>query len=571
MMQLARKQKKSLLFPLLSALILSGTLPSCLSRLDYPERPSFSIEDYKVDDTPRTEAPPERPTRPDGLFAIKPNYCLCRGGHPALALAGEHCQKTCQGTGSETDQLLTSLIGEVEITNSQLNAQHEEFKERLDLFCNLTLSIDEKNPRCYGRIQELHSNKPETNLTGSGTQIKFLEGNRFQIDFSGEIEEGKRYGFRIQASSTYTHPETGEVETLTGHTSRIEFKVQTDQGEDQLSAPLKIGTAKRYHCHTPVTSGKKVETVIKRHFIFDANNPPPPIPSPASQQIICHNKDRWGLPDNRLFPRLGEENAFHIWDQQDRRFYLEQGDGEEKSTLINKLIQEKLLKEYNIVATGNFFQPLIISSSPVIQVGNTQSSGGRRLGFFLPAITGPHTDGVAICPSAQDLHRSPHDPKHDPIFSVLSEFINDTEALYTALRTPRVFHPYASTNNSSEEEATGEETNGQTEGVAVDDILFIHESLLKNIWFYRNDNNQVEYLNPKDKNFSLLLSTNALFFYWPPDPTYPTVKKNHQEMYQIRTLQEIEQEINGSDTLTTHAPNHDRRYGCIPKSLLPVQ
>lgn len=566
--QIASNQTPALFFSFITTLILVTALPSCLSGLNHPERPSFNLDNYQTEEKQNAEASFQHPDRPDGLFSIKPSYCLCRAALPAMPTAGPHCQDICLDAGDSSNENTTSLIGQVEIKDTQLNDRYKEFKGELTRFCNLVLNEDEQNPRCYGRIKKLNgTSQSEYSLVDPGAQISFLEDNRFQINFGREIRDGESYSFRIQAHSLYTNPETGEQQILTGHTDRIEFTVDPDQESDEPPAPLMVGTINRYHCLIPIISNDITEAVIKRHFIFDANNSPPPIPSSASKIISCHNKEKWGSVDESIFPRRGMEYAFRIWDQLDRRFYREQGSAENDSAL-NRLIKEKLLKKHNITANGNFFKPFVVPSSPSVTVGSQTYSGTKRLGFYLPPIIGPQTDHQAICPSAEDLYRPPGHSKFDPVFSVLGEFISDTEAVYAALRVPRIFHPYGSGDSGSTTEVEGGSGNGG--GAPVDDILWINESLLKNIWFYKNDDGSIEYLNPESKNFSRLVIKD-LFFYWPPDSKFPTVKKDYQKTYEIKTIQEISEEIEGKNDETTieEAPHRDRRYGCIPKS--PVQ
>ena len=103
----------------------------------------------------------------------------------------------------------------------------------------------------------------------------------------------------------------------------------------------------------------------------------------------------------------------------------------------------------------------------------------------------------------------------NPIFDILREFIGATEALYSALRTPRQVDPISKN--------------------VVDDIFFINESLLKNIWFYYNDDNQPEFIDVKGKNFKNLVSSKTVYFYWPPYHIAPTVRRAWDSLF-IKSL-----------------------------------
>ena len=188
------------------------------------------------------------------------------------------------------------------------------------------------------------------------------------------------------------------------------------------------------------------------------------------------------------------------------------------------------------------FPRLNISESGTSKAPNKPKE--NLVGFMLKPFLDPDDD-FPICPSEMDINLTPNDEKFDPIFDVLREFISATEALYSAIRTPRQVDPISKK--------------------FVDDPFFINESLLKDIWFYYNDNNQPEFLDTKDKNFRNLVGSKTLYFYWPPYRLAPTVRRPEQLIYKVLTLQEIESEING-DSISTSSPFADRRLGCIPKT-----
>ena len=70
-----------------------GALPSCIPDSPQEGRPRLKIEglDNEVMTKPQT-APPQRS---DGLFQIKSDYCLCRGGSPFFFSPQEKCLQTC--------------------------------------------------------------------------------------------------------------------------------------------------------------------------------------------------------------------------------------------------------------------------------------------------------------------------------------------------------------------------------------------------------------------------------------------------------------------------------------------
>ena len=530
-------------------LLLTTGLLSCIPLTDSNSgRPLFRSRDYGKTPDPGPEILP--PVRPDNLFRIKPNYCLCRGGQPAMALAPDHCTQTCTDISSEGNQN-TYLRGEVEVIGLQANLSHEQFQGDLNRFCSLVLDPDnEKNPICRALVSELHSGNPEIVLDQNAITIS--NNNRFQILFTEGLQENKSYSFRLQSYSQYTHPSTGESSFLTGHTSTIQFQVKTPKEPHNFGGPLKVGTTKRYYCiFTSSSNPNSIENTFTQHFFFDAATNPPLVPDSVTS-VYCHNKDSSTDNNDPLFrPRLGEEVAFNLWDKTDRRFY--RNSGRDKEIDINEFIKTRLLEKHNIITGGElgYFSPLEFPSFPNITATGVSQNTNANLnlaGFYLTAFVDPDGDGFPLCPSAFDLQRPESDERFDPIFDVLGEFIHATEALYVALRTPREIDPVSQSS--------------------VDDILFINENLAKKIWFYRDNNNRLQFLDANSENFKNLVSSNAIYFYWPADPVAPTVKKLQQKIYQIRDPNEIRQEMgdnsNGEEDLGP-APFADRRIGCIPK------
>ena len=531
--------------------ILSTGLLSCIPLTDSNSgRPIFNTGDNITPEP--TEPEIVTPVRPDDLFHIKPNYCLCRGGKPAMAFAGEHCNSICAEVSSENDNS-TYLRGEVEVANLELSITHEHFQGDLNRFCTLPLDAENDNrPHCAGLFRELHSGNPEAVIDDTNL-ISIGDNNRFQILFTNQLREDKIYSFRLQSRSTYTHPVTRESSLLTGHTNTIQFKVKSPESSHNFGGPLKVGTTKRYFCiFTSGPSGDHLKNKFKQHFFFDAATDPPILPSSVTS-VYCHEKLSPGEPDNPILrPRLGEEVAFKLWDKTDRRFYRN-NDDQSKEIDINEFIKTRLQEKHNIITQGrlNFFSPLSIHSFPNVTTEGVPSHANDNnlnlAGFLLKAFVDPNGDGFPICPSEFDLRRPETDEKFDPQFDVLGEFVHATEALYIALRTPRQFDPISNH--------------------PVDDVLLINESLVKKIWFYRDNNNRLQFLDVGSENFKSLVSSKTIYFYWPADPVAPTVQKTGQEIYQIRSYREIRREIEGDDSSDDgSAPFPDRRIGCIPKS-----
>ncbi|MCY4644179.1 MAG: hypothetical protein OXB88_06125 [Bacteriovoracales bacterium] len=522
------------------------TLSSCIPLLDsfHQGRPPFKIEDTDSSASSDKEEEKTLPVRPNGLFRIKPTYCLCREGKVYTYSAPGYCEKTCADYTSEGNQN-TLLIGKVEIANEQLNQSYGQFEGQFVNFCRSIIHEHEKNADCFARLQELHADAPEFSIK----EIDIGAGNRFHVTFSDQLRKDRIYSFRIEAQSIYTDPDTGREQTISGYTDRVQFKTGAPTQEGDYGGPLRVGTAKRYYCLYRRGSKKdNIDYAFKQHFIYDMATDPPVIPS-IIDFIFCHDL-KLGHPDNPLFPRLGEEVAFKVWDKVDRRFGRSSGSNKESD--INEFIKKRLLEKHEIQTQGNIalFNPLELPSFPNIKIQTTNAPVNNLAGFYLKPFRAPASsdENILVCPGERELTLTPSDDDFDPVFDVLSEFVGATEALYAALRTPRQFDPL---NNTP-----------------IDDPFFINETLLKSIWFYRNDQNRPTFIPKNDPNLNNIVTSKTLYFYWPADKLAPTVKKPQQQLYKVRTLEEINKEINPSGDNSGDLPNiiGDRRIGCIPKT-----
>ena len=506
-----------------------------------------------IDRTPQTTVTPveiSRPTRPDGLFKIKPNYCLCKEGSPFMALPSNYCTNTCADISAHGDPTVI-VMGEVEVANEEIGQQYEYFKGSLNNFCNAALNEYDKNPGCMGRLTEMHKGGPEYDAP-----INILEGNRFRLELTDHIGEGRAYSFRIRASSEYTvelEEEEGggeEVIELEGHSNFIQFKAVLPPRTQDFGGPLKVSMAKRYQCLFRTGYNNDFDHVFRMNYTFNPVSSPDPLP-PTEVFALCHNREQLGFPDRPENPRFGEEIAFHVWDQNDSRFYRSP-DSQSSQIDINEFIRVRLMEKHNIpTPSENWFFDLSLPDVPGIS--DTHQPTEKLVGFVLRSFTGEND--TPICPGEADLIRSPSDKKFRPEFDVLGEFIGATEALYTALRMPRQTDP--------------------VNRVSADTFLYVSQSQLENIWFYLKDGKDPTPLNVGDDNFTNLISNNKVLFYWPPHPaaskTPPMVKLDHQEKYQILSLLEIKRKIapgSVDDNDAATAPLTDRRFGCIPKGPL---
>jgi hypothetical protein len=94
------------------------------------------------------------------------------------------------------------------------------------------------------------------------------------------------------------------------------------------------------------------------------------------------------------------------------------------------------------------------------------------------------------------------------------------------------------------------------------DYILVRESLLKQIWFYIENGQHIE---PNNNT----IVGKQIQFYWPADVNSPFVRKSHQQLFTIKSANELstgtastsQQSSNGSPM---SYPPHDKRLGCIP-------
>ena len=142
-----------------------------------------------------------------------------------------------------------------------------------------------------------------------------------------------------------------------------------------------------------------------------------------------------------------------------------------------------------------------------------------------------------FCPVQADYENG------DPVFQVIRELEGaiDTEAVYLA---EKVQLPFFDIDGNPEDPP--------------DDVIFISESQLRQIWFF-NDNG----LRVAADDETIL--TRTIRFFWPPrDNGDPLTQVADQEEFIIRAPDEIGSDDAFLTELNTVTRPSDRRFGCIP-------
>lgn len=438
--------------------------------------------------------------RPDGAIFVKKDFCSCVGGKKDIV---NNCDQFCSGTNDQNATLYGSVtLGpEVEL-NQQLG--------NLSNWC--TVEINENTgPSCVLEVFD-GTNTEQLSITippGANTFTSSIAS----LDFN------KTYVAKIV--------EVGSASNASSNNFQI-YRVPQDDGTTPVNTPLKILPSSMYSCifrDGQQGNDNTFENAARVHYFFASNANPPPMPA-NNVFDICHDVNVHGSIDSPLYPRL-ELIPQHmaLWDFSDIRFADTDVDGQPD---INKLIQDRLLNEYNETRTVGLFGLLPWQNYPLAQTN-------PNLGFIMQAFIDPQS-GRGFCPGQEEYNGS----TGDNLFRVLKEIVGvDTEGLFMSEREPIVIPDGAGGFN-----------------LAPADYLMIREGQLKKIWFYFENN---QHFVPDEVSSA----SKTIHFYWPPDEVNPYVKKSHQQTYTIRAPEDLGQS-GATSGLNTSIRPPDKRFACIP-------
>jgi len=438
--------------------------------------------------------------RPNNAIFIKKDFCSCVQGKKDII---NNCDQFCATTNDQNATLHGSVTLGPEV----------ELNEQLGNLSNW----------CTQEINE---------LTGPSCVLEVFDGtNTSQLSI--EIPPGSNT-FTSQISSlafnkTYVAKivEVGSGSNATSSNFQI-YRVPQDDGTTPINTPLKILPSSMYSCifrDGQQGQNNTFENAARVHYFFASNSTPPPMPA-NNVFDICHDVNVHGTIDSPTTPRL-ELIPQHmaLWDFSDIRFADTDVDGQPD---INKLIQDRLLSEYNETRTVGLFGLLPWQNYPLAETN-------PNLGFIMQAFIDPQT-GRGFCPGQEEYNGS----TGDNLFRVLKEIVGvDTEGLFMSEREPIII------------------PDGQGGfNLAPSDFLMIREGQLRKIWFYFENN---QHFVPDE----VTSSSKTIHFYWPPDEVNPYVKKSHQQTYTIRAPEDLGQS-GATSGLNTSIRPPDKRFACIP-------
>lgn len=437
--------------------------------------------------------------RPDGEVFIKKDHCSCLRGQPDIL---NNCDAFC----ASKDTQVPTLFGSVTLgPNIALN----EELGNLSNWCNREI---------------------DDGLTGTNCLLEAFDGTSTRkLDIS--IPEGANTFSSVLSALDLDKTYIMRIVEQTSGAQSDPFQIIRKDHDDSSSGPqgpLKIMPISQYTCvlrsATQIDQDFFFENAIRQHFYFASNESPPSLSPELTPLVTCHDPTT-GVNDGPLKPRLELiPQDFAVWDLSDLRFV--DVDPQDNSPDINTMIQERLVKEFDVDAEVNLFGLLSWPNTPDPEIG------AQNLGIFMQAFVNPET-GRAFCPGEDEYYSD------DPVFQILKEVVGvPTEGLYLAEKEPEALF----------------DEDGQVEDVPRDTII-IRENLLKKIWFYYENE---KHFVPDERT----ANTKTIRFYYPPDTDDPYVKKSTQRVYTIRSPQQLDQSANLG--LPTSIPIPDKRFGCVP-------
>ncbi len=469
------------------------------------------------------------PSRPTNEINIVEDVCICQNRQ---ALSLNNCASVCSARGADTNAtLIINTRPSAAILNDPRFITNGQTQGNLNSWCNATIDDGRTNPACTVQI-----------FNGSNTfvlseNLKFEQQNTISVRVPNSLTDNVTYLGRIV--------ESGSGSNAKSIPFQFRLKRNLTQTVSALT-PLKIEPMKMYSCIARTFSAvsERLPATGSYHSAFrlsmfeQLGRTPAVVSNTNSLTIFCHDYQLSGKNDSSSYGRLESfSHVFSLWDADDNRFTLSGGGLE-----INNFIHQRLLSEYNLSDSTNYFSPFYGGEDGARYHPSIKNSTIQ--GFLLTAFQ-DDLNGAAYCPN------SAHYNSTVPKFKILKEIVGvETEGLFLGVMTPKVL--------SAADFAASQ---------IVTDIIYLRESLVNQIWFYTEQNTN---LRPN----SSTAHTKKLKFYWPPDFSAPLVKKVWQEEYQILEPSEASLLIqSATDTrndggiaeIPSVMRTSDKRLGCVPK------
>ncbi|RLA61787.1 MAG: hypothetical protein DRQ88_00125 [Epsilonproteobacteria bacterium] len=451
--------------------------------------------------------------RPDEAVFINSDFCSCNNKKSEIINLG--CEHKCAAT-IEGPTLFASVAVDQRIS------ENPEM-ENLQGWCNNELTNDPANgvsPSCVFEVSD--------GVSTQDLNLATISGNSFTVNLNSLVKYRTYTGRLVEKGTNTTDPASSSIQI---------YRRDPQDGLTPFPGVLKLSPISQYTCITrvgafdPQSRTSFYDNSARLHFYY--NDREMPTVRPPDPNLFCHDIENLGYIDRPTYPRLELiPQAFSLWDTTDIRF----SDVNQDSRMdINEIIETQIIRQFNTTPpTVDYFVPFQWPNAPQSEEESTVPT----LGYMMRVFVDPKT-GRGKCPTQEDYQGV------DPSFIVLGQYVGvDTEALYIAFRQKI---------NLVEEDGSTTE--------APDDVLLIRQSLLEQIWWYQEGNLQVE---PDE----VTAGQRTLYFYYPPDPVHPYIKKSYQELYTVRDRSALSTGADAGET-TGGLPSYDKRFGCVPANVSP--
>ncbi len=444
-------------------------------------------------------------TRPTNDITIKPDFCSCINGKSDII---NDCDSFCSTKPISASPVLylNTIIGPETSLNTKLGNLYN--------WCTVQLHGDVTPPQCFLTAFDgtnTISNIPVSIQPGSNS----LEAN-IQM-----LSKDRTYILKIVEGKTGSNAQSKEFQ--------LRRKSPPIPGDTR--GALQVTPVNQYSCllygGIIDSSGTLNRTSsVRIYYYFPGNETPAPIPASGGtnpSQVVCHDEQMHPGNDSAEYPRLELIPRTALWDKADPRFVNSNG----YNLAINTILEERLLREYGVSASLNLFSLINFPNRPNTSGGSTLN---YPLGYYLVPFVA--NTGKTFCPSSEDLNQS-----NDPLFRLLGEYMEGTEALYVA---------------EKEAETIQDGTNYKT----IYGTTFTTQTELEKYGFYIENGFKV-------RANKVVLHTKTIYYYGPTNDSMDPLLKGNRNLFTVRTPDTI----NGNVPTGTPSGNRttDKSIGCVPK------
>ena len=444
--------------------------------------------------------------RPTNQIDIKTNFCSCIDGKSDLI---SDCAATCATKPNNHSPILylDTIMGTDIALNTKLGNLYN--------WCTVQLDGDTTTPQCFLSVTD-------NSTTINNIPVEIQAGSNSLTANIQQLALDKTYIVKIIEGKSGSNAQSKEFQ--------IRRKTQIPDDTTLLGA-LKVSPISQYTCmgfgqNQNATTGQITRNNFARTFYyFAANEIPPPMPPVGGTNqslVVCHDEQLHPGNDNFEYPRLELiPQLFAMWDKSDPRFVNADSTG----LVINKTLTTRLFNEYNITATIDIFKLISYPNRPSTSTLNVP------MGMMMVPFT--DKSGVTFCPTQTNFNSGT-----DPLFSLLKEYIDDTEGLFLG---------------EKEAETIQDGSNYKT----VYGTMFVTESILKTYAFYIENGIKI-------KATQSTMNTKTIYYYWPTSTTMDPLIAGNRKLFTVRAPNTLFGNIPAGLPTTSIAT--DKRIGCIPKS-----